>query len=66
MSRGCRLGGRSTRATGEDRQRPAVREHSQRLRYKRSAETKRLKSLEICRKGQKLRYKRSGVLNPLF
>ena len=37
MSRGCRLGGRNTRATGDARHGQAVRDHSQRLRYKRSA-----------------------------
>jgi hypothetical protein len=66
MSRGCRLGGRNTRATGGARHGQALWVHSQRLRYKRSAERKRLKSLRICRKGRELRYKMSGVANPLF
>ena len=66
MSRGCRLGGRNPGATGDARHGQAVRDHSQRLRYKRSAERKRLKSLRIRRKGRELRYKMSGAPNPLF
>ncbi len=66
MSRGCRPGERNTRATGDDHGRQAVRDHSQRLRYKRSAELKRLKSLKIQTKGRELRYKMSGAPNPLF
>lgn len=66
MSRGCRLGERNTRAIGDAPQGQAVRGCPQHLRYKRSARPKRLKSLTICRKGPKLRYKMSGAPNPLF
>jgi len=66
MWRESRLGERSIRGTGDDRRANGGCRPRRRLRYKISAQCKRLKSLMILKTCPFLRYKISCCTNPLF